>query len=155
MNRFASSMNFRSLLALAALASFGLTGCQTAQTGNPMPSPNYLNGQVQHFPTGPKFKLEQEAAAMKAYSEQQAQAGRSYVDQQVQAGRDYAGQQVQAGQAYAGQQVQAGYAYADQQLQAGRAFADQQVQQASGMIPSMSSLPMAQPANSSVTISAE
>ena len=133
MIRFASNRNCRSLLAIVALASFGLTGCQTAQTGNPMPSPNYLDGQVQHFPTGSKFKLEKEAAAMKAYSEQQAQAGRAYVDQQVQAGRTYA----------------------DQQVQAGRAYADQQVQQASGMIPSMNMLPYAQPADSSVNVSAE
>jgi len=142
MNRSASNHACRALLAGVALASFALTGCQSTQTGNPMPSPNYLNGQVQHFPTGPKFKLTEEAAAMKAYSEQQAQAGRSYVDQQV-----------QNGQAYAGQQVQAGYAYADQQLQAGRVYADQQVQQATSMIPSMSMQPAAPPVQNNVTIS--
>ena len=152
MKRFASNMNCRSFLAMAALASLGLTGCQTAQTGNPMPSPNYLDGQVQYFPKGPKFKLEKEAAAMKAYADQQAEAGRSYVDQQVQNGQAYAGQQMQAGYAYADQQLQAGQAYAGQQLQAGQAYADQQIQNASGMIPSM---PNAQPASNSVTIRAD
>lgn len=70
---------------------------------------------------------------MKAYSEEQAQAGRAYVDQQVQTGQ----------------------AYAEQQLQAGRAYADQQVQQASGTLSSMYMMPYAQPADNSVTISAD
>lgn len=143
MNRSALITKKHSLLAGVVLAAaLGLTGCQSARTGNPMPSPNYLDGQVQYFPTGPKFKLEKEAAALKAYGEQQAQAGRAYADQQV-----------QAGQTYASQQVHAGYAYADQQLQTGRAIADQHVQQAAGMIPSMSMPPSAQPVENSVTIS--
>ena len=143
MNRFASIIKNRPLLGGVLLAAaLGLTGCQTAQTGNPMPSPNYLDGQVQYFPTGPKFKLEKEAAAMKAYGEQQAQTVRAYGNQQV-----------QAGQEYANQQMQAGYAYADQKMQAGYAYADQQIQQAAGMIPSMSMPPAAQPVENSVTIS--
>ena len=131
MNRSPSTMTLLSGLCL--LATICCTGCQTTPAGNPLPSPNYLDGQVQYFPTGPKFKLEKEAAALKAYSEQQAQAAGSYVDQQVQAGN----------------------AYADQQLQAGRAYADQQIQQASSMIPSMNMPPIVQPAGNSVTISAD
>ncbi len=123
MNRSASNTKKRSLLAGVVLATtLGLTGCQVEQNGQVLPSANAMSDSVQYFPTGPKFKLEKEAAAMKAYGEQQAQAGR---------------------------------AYADQQVQAGRAYADQQVQQASGMIPSMSMLPYAQPADNSVTISSD
>jgi len=70
MTRFASTKALLSGLCL--LATICCIGCQTAPAGNPLPSPNYLDGQVQYFPTGPKFKLTQEAAAMKAHSEQQA-----------------------------------------------------------------------------------
>jgi hypothetical protein len=79
MTRFASTKVL--LAGLCLMATCCCTGCQTAPAGNPLPSPNYLDGQVQYFPTGPKFKLTQEAAAMKAYSEQQA--GHSLADQQI------------------------------------------------------------------------
>ncbi len=66
---------------LCLLASSCLTGCQTAPGSNPLPSANYLDGQVQYFPTGSKFKLTQEAAAMKAYHEQQN--NQQYADDQT------------------------------------------------------------------------
>jgi hypothetical protein len=154
MNHSPSSSNKRTLLAgVLLMATLSMTGCQTSQGGQVLPSANKMSDDIQYFPTGSKFKLEKEAAAMKAYADQQAQTGRGFVDQQVQAGQTYAGQQVQAGQAYAGQQVQAGYAYADQKLQAGRAYADQRVQQAAGMIPTMGMLPAAPSTDSSVTVS--
>jgi len=48
------------------------TGCQVDVGGQTLPSGYYLQDDIQYFPTGPKFKLSREAAAMKAYNEQQA-----------------------------------------------------------------------------------
>lgn len=61
------------LLGLAALSVIGLTGCQTDVGGQTLPSPYYLQDDVQYFPPGPEFKLSKEAAAQKAYSQEQAQ----------------------------------------------------------------------------------
>lgn len=50
---------------LAALAlSLTATGCQVDVGGQTLPSPWYLEDDVQYFPTGPEFKLSNEAAAM-------------------------------------------------------------------------------------------
>ncbi|MDX1965047.1 MAG: hypothetical protein SFX18_18015 [Pirellulales bacterium] len=57
-------------LMCGTLAAF--TGCQVDVGGQTLPSGYYLKDDIQYFPTGPKFKLAQEAAAMKAYNEQQA-----------------------------------------------------------------------------------
>ena len=65
----------------ASLASLGLcgtigvtTGCQVNIGGQTLPSPYYLQEDIQYFPPGPEFKLSREAAAQKAYSEDKAAA---------------------------------------------------------------------------------
>ena len=52
------------LLAGAFLA--GATGCQSSINGQTLPSPWYLQDDVQYFPAGPEFKLPREAAALQA-----------------------------------------------------------------------------------------
>ncbi|MCC9601636.1 hypothetical protein LOC67_13845 [Stieleria sp. JC731] len=44
----------------------GATGCQVSMNGQTLPSPYYLQDDVQYFPAGPEFKLSREAAALKA-----------------------------------------------------------------------------------------
>ena len=48
-------------VSLAGLA--GSTGCQVDVGGQTLPSPYYLQDDVQYFPPGPEFKLAREAAA--------------------------------------------------------------------------------------------
>ena len=52
-------------LALTGVLSI-TTGCQTHLNGQTLPSPYYLQDDVQYFPAGPEFKLPREAAALKA-----------------------------------------------------------------------------------------
>jgi hypothetical protein len=40
--------------------------------GQTLPSPYYLSDDIQYFPAGPRMKLSQEAAAMKAFQEEEA-----------------------------------------------------------------------------------
>jgi hypothetical protein len=54
------------LLGTGLLASLALTGCQVDVNGQTLPSPHYLQDDVQYFPPGPEFKLSREAAALKA-----------------------------------------------------------------------------------------
>ena len=61
------------LFGLGLLAGVGLTGCQVETGGQTLPSPYYMQDDVQYFPPGPEFKLAREAAAMKTYSQEQAQ----------------------------------------------------------------------------------
>ncbi|MCM2372712.1 hypothetical protein [Aporhodopirellula aestuarii] len=42
------------------------TGCQVSLNGQTLPSPYYLQDDVQYFPAGPEFKLPREAAALRA-----------------------------------------------------------------------------------------
>jgi hypothetical protein len=56
---------------LATLA--GLTGCQVDVGGQTLPSPYYLQDDVQYYVPGPQFKLSREAAAMKAAETEAAQ----------------------------------------------------------------------------------
>ncbi|MCO6457032.1 MAG: hypothetical protein J5I93_17180 [Pirellulaceae bacterium] len=51
---------------LALLLAAGATGCQVSVGGQTLPSPYYLDDDVQYFPQGTEFKLPREAAAMKA-----------------------------------------------------------------------------------------
>lgn len=44
----------------------GSTGCQVGVAGQTLPSPYYLDDDVQYFPSGPEFKLPREAAALRA-----------------------------------------------------------------------------------------
>lgn len=61
------------LLGLGLLASVGLTGCQIEQGGQTLPSPYYMDDDVQYYAPASEFKLQGEAAAQKAFSQQQAQ----------------------------------------------------------------------------------
>ena len=40
------------------------TGCQVNVGGQTLPSPFYLDDDIQYFPAGPEFKLTEEAKAM-------------------------------------------------------------------------------------------
>lgn len=42
------------------------TGCQVSLNGQTLPSPYYLQDDIQYFPAGPEFKLSREAAALQA-----------------------------------------------------------------------------------------
>ena len=66
------SVFHRVVLGLACAGAMGLTGCQVDVGGQTLPSPYYLQDDVQYFPRGPEFKLTNEAAAMKAYNEEVA-----------------------------------------------------------------------------------
>lgn len=65
-----------SSLAILAVAS---TGCQITEAGQLLPSPYYISDDIQYFAPGPEFKLQREAAAMKAYKNdlEAQQAGRA------------------------------------------------------------------------------
>jgi hypothetical protein len=49
-----------------------LTGCQVDVGGQTLPSGYYHYDDIQYFPTGPKFKLSREAAAMREFNEARA-----------------------------------------------------------------------------------
>ena len=73
MNRSNKRRPGRYLLAgLGLIAAMGLTGCQSDYGGQTLPSPYYMNDDVQYFPPGPEFKLSQEAAAQNAFKQEQA-----------------------------------------------------------------------------------
>jgi hypothetical protein len=61
------------LVGMGLLAGIGLTGCQIDQGGQSLPSPHYMDDDVQYYAPGTKFKLSREAAAMKEYNQEQAQ----------------------------------------------------------------------------------
>lgn len=65
--KWAQAIMSASLLA-AALTS---TGCQVVEGGQLLPSPYYLDDDVQYYAPGPEFKLSREAAAQKAYNAEQ------------------------------------------------------------------------------------
>ncbi len=59
---------------VAACASSALfTGCQTTIGGQTLPSPNYLDDDVQYFPHGPEFKLTNQVEAARKYQLEQSQ----------------------------------------------------------------------------------
>jgi hypothetical protein len=60
------------LWALAAVAAVGATGCQSNYNGQTLPSPWYLQDDVQYFQPGSEMGLSREAAAMKARGDDQA-----------------------------------------------------------------------------------
>ena len=47
------------------VGAFSMTGCQTSVGGQTLPSPYFLEDDIQYFPKGPEFKLSREAAALK------------------------------------------------------------------------------------------
>ena len=53
------------------VTAIGLTGCQVHIGGQTLPSPYYLDDDVQYFAPGPEFKLAEEAAAMQEYAAEQ------------------------------------------------------------------------------------
>jgi hypothetical protein len=61
------------LVGMGLLAGVGLTGCQIDQGGQSLPSPHYMDDDVQYYAPGTKFMLSREAAAMKEYNQEQAQ----------------------------------------------------------------------------------
>lgn len=69
MNRKATIQRTTTSIVLTLAAGFCLvsaTGCQVSLNGQTLPSPYYLQDDVQYFPAGPEFKLPNEAAAMRA-----------------------------------------------------------------------------------------
>ena len=62
-------------LCVAALLICG-TGCQVSVNGQTLPSPYYLQDDVQYFPAGPEFKLPREAAALRAAQADEQLQGR-------------------------------------------------------------------------------
>lgn len=56
---------------LGLIASAASTGCQTTIGGQTLPSPYYIDDDVQYYPPATEFKLSREAAAMKAYKAEQ------------------------------------------------------------------------------------
>lgn len=67
------AMGCGSLLALATVAG---SGCQVSVSGQTLPSPYYLEDDVQYFPAGPEFKLPREAAALRAAQAEALREGR-------------------------------------------------------------------------------
>ena len=60
---------------LGALVLPGLaiaTGCQVDVGGMTLPSPYYMQDDVQYFAPGPEFKLSREAAALQAAAQEEA-----------------------------------------------------------------------------------
>lgn len=59
------------LMLIAAFCVCSATGCQVSYNGQTLPSPFYLQDDVQYFPSGPEFKLPREAAALRAAKAQE------------------------------------------------------------------------------------
>lgn len=72
-HRSAAAFFGRFLLAICGLAVPVFTGCQVDVGGQTLPSPYYLQDDIQYFPAGPEFKLSKEAAALKAYKKEMAE----------------------------------------------------------------------------------
>ena len=54
------------LTLLVGMCLVATTGCQGSLNGQTLPSPYYLQDDIQYFPSGPEFKLSREAAALQA-----------------------------------------------------------------------------------------
>jgi hypothetical protein len=54
------------IVGTVAMSLLTATGCQVGINGQTLPSPYYLQDDVQYFPSGPEFKLPREAAALRA-----------------------------------------------------------------------------------------
>lgn len=69
MIRNSKNRNLPTIVAASLMAAFCLcaaTGCQSSINGQTLPSPYYLQDDIQYFPSGPEFKLPREAAALRA-----------------------------------------------------------------------------------------
>ena len=64
---------WKSVLGVAAVfvAAIASTGCQVDVAGQTLPSPYYEYDDIQIYPKGAEFKLQNEADAMKAYKAEQ------------------------------------------------------------------------------------
>ena len=69
--------NWKCALGGAAIAvmTIASTGCQVDVAGQTMPSPYYQYDDIQIYPRGPEFKLQNEADAMQAYRAEQQLGG--------------------------------------------------------------------------------
>lgn len=65
-----------SLIAGAALVSVTSTGCQVSVNGQTLPSPHYLEDDVQYFPGKGEFKLAEEAAKLREERAEEKLLGR-------------------------------------------------------------------------------
>ena len=65
----ASASRFAGLVGGIAIAAVSVlsTGCQIDVAGQTLPSPYYQTDDIQFFPAGPEFQLQNEADAMKQY----------------------------------------------------------------------------------------
>jgi len=61
------------LLGLGLISVLGLSGRRRQSGSQTLPSPWYLQDDVQYFPPGAQFPLSREAAAQKAVSQEQIQ----------------------------------------------------------------------------------
>jgi hypothetical protein len=69
MSRKSTSGRITRATAIALFAGtciVGSTGCQVTMNGQTLPSPYYLQDDVQYYPSGPEFTLSREAAALQA-----------------------------------------------------------------------------------------
>ena len=53
-------------LPLAMAICFVSAGCQSGLNGQSIPSPSYMQDDIEYFPTSAEFKLPAEAAALRA-----------------------------------------------------------------------------------------
>jgi len=59
------------LCGVGVLLTAGSIGCQYQVGGQMLPSPYYLQDDVQYHAPGPEFKLSKEAAAQRQYTQEQ------------------------------------------------------------------------------------
>lgn len=69
--------NWKNIIGASALlvAATASTGCQVDVAGQTLPSAYYQYDDIQLYPHGPEFKLQNEADAMKAYKADQQLGG--------------------------------------------------------------------------------
>jgi hypothetical protein len=65
--------NWKNILGASAIfvVAIASTGCQVDVAGQTLPSAYYQYDDIQIYPHGPEFKLQNEADAMKAYKAEQ------------------------------------------------------------------------------------
>ena len=59
------------LAGLGLFVALGATGCQVDVGGQTLPSPTYMQDDVQYFAPGPEFKLAREEAAPKTAKQEE------------------------------------------------------------------------------------
>ncbi|MGN1200476.1 MAG: hypothetical protein ACI4SW_07535 [Thermoguttaceae bacterium] len=65
---------FFGVLALSALMIAPLVGCQVTRNGQTLPSPYYLDDDIQYHPSGTEFQYQQEVDRMSAINAERAAA---------------------------------------------------------------------------------